>query len=100
MCVTDGGNTCGRMNTYILESERLTGPWRLAAYMKDFGEQAYFVNVPSKFMSADGRTAWLCYSANFATTWNGQQIKTNPPGSSYGLVLQEIRLLTQNKADP
>ncbi len=98
MCVTDGGNTCGRMNTYILESERLTGPWRLATYMKDFGQQAYFVNLPSKFISADGRAAWLCYSANFAA-WNGQAVNSNPPGSHYGLVLQEIRLLTQNGAD-
>ena len=66
MCVTDGGNTCARMNTYILESSRLTGPWRLVSYMKNFGEQSYFVNFPSKFISADGQSAWLCYSANFA----------------------------------
>ena len=39
--------------------------------MKDFGEQAYFVNFPSKFISSDGRTLWLCYSANFAPGWNG-----------------------------
>jgi hypothetical protein len=99
MCVTDGGETsCSRMNTYILESDRLTGPWRLATYMKNFGAQAYFVNIPFKFISADGRTAWLCYSANFAPNWNGQRIETNPPGSQYGLVLQEIRLLAQDDA--
>jgi hypothetical protein len=93
MCVTDGGNTCARMNTYILESSRLTGPWRLVVYMKNFGEQCYFANFPSKFISADGRTAWLCYSANFAADWNGEKIKSNPPGSHYGLVLQEVNLL-------
>jgi hypothetical protein len=93
MFVTDGGNTCARMNTYLLESDALTGPWRLAAYMKDFGQQAYFVNVPSKFISADGRTMWLLYSANFAPDWNGQKLDFNPPGGHYGLVLQKIELL-------
>jgi hypothetical protein len=93
MCVTDGGNTCARMNTYMLESSRLTGPWKLVVYMKHFGEQSYFANFPSKFISADGRTAWLCYSANFASDWNDESIKSNPPGSHYGLVLQEVKLL-------
>jgi hypothetical protein len=93
MFVTDGGNTCARMHTYVLESESLTGPWRLVTYMKNFGEQAYFVNLPSKFISPDGRTAWLCYSANFAPDWNGEKILSKPPGSRYGLVLQKIRLV-------
>jgi hypothetical protein len=93
MFVTDGGNTCARMNTYVLESSALTGPWRLVTYMKHFGEQSYFVNLPSKFISADGRSAWLCYSANFATDWNGERIRPNPPGSRYGLVFQKIRLV-------
>jgi hypothetical protein len=93
MFVTDGGNTCARMNTYALEADTLTGPWRLVTYMKSFGEQAYFVNLPSKFISADGRTAWLCYSGNFATDWNREKIQVNPPGTRYGLVLQKIRLL-------
>jgi hypothetical protein len=93
MVVTDGGNTCARMNTYVLESSALTGPWRLVTYMKHFGEQSYFVNLPSKFISTDGHAAWLCYSANFATDWNGERIRPNPPGSRYGLVLQKIRLV-------
>jgi hypothetical protein len=93
MFVTDGGNTCARMNTYLLESDAVTGPWRLVCYMKDFGEQAYFVNVPSKFISADGRTMWLLCSTNFADDWNGQKIGVNPPGGHYGLVLQKIELL-------
>lgn len=95
MCVTDGGNTCAKMNTYILESENITGPWKLITYMKDFGEQAYFVNIPSKFISKDGKTAWLLYSANFAPDWNGMKIKANPPGSHYGMVFQKIELLTK-----
>jgi hypothetical protein len=93
MCVTDGGNTCSKMSTYILESDAITGKWKLVSYMKNFGEQAYFVNVPSRFISKDGKTAWLLYSGNFATDWNGLKIMANPPGSHYGLVMQEIRFL-------
>lgn len=93
MIVTDGGNTASKMNTYVLESDRMTGGWKLVTYMKDFGEQAYFVNIPSKFISDDGRTMWLLYSGNFATDWNGNTIVENPPGSHYGLVMQKIELL-------
>jgi hypothetical protein len=92
MCVTDGGNTCAKMNTYILESDALTGEWKLVSYMKDFGEQAYFVNIPSKYISEDGKTMWLWYSGNFAVGWNGAKIETNPPGSHYGLVMQKIQI--------
>ena len=93
MCVTDGGNTCAKMNTFILESNSLTGDWKLITYLKDFGEQAYFVNIPSKFISRDGKTMWLLYSGNYATNWNGEKIIENPPGSHYGLVMQKIELI-------
>jgi hypothetical protein len=92
MCVTDGGNTCSKMNSYILESDQLTGEWKLVSYMKDFGEQAYFLNIPSKFISKDGLSMWLLYSGNFATNWNGEAIIENPPGSHYGCVFQKIEL--------
>jgi hypothetical protein len=93
MCVTDGWPTCAKMNSYILEADRIEGPWKLIVYMKEFGEQGYFLNIPTKFISSDGRTVWLCYSGNFAKGWNGVAINENPPGSHYGMVLQEMRLL-------
>jgi hypothetical protein len=93
MCVTDGGNTVSYFDTYLLESERITGPWKLVTYLKHFGEQAYFVNIPSKFINPDGRTFWLCYAANFSQGWNGVQFYSRPPGSRYGMCLQEMRLL-------
>jgi alpha-L-fucosidase len=93
MCVTDGTNTVWKFNTYILEADELTGPWRMAAYLKDFGEQAYFVNFPSKFIGADGRTLWICYAANFTNGWLGTSLKSDPPGSRYAMCLQEVRLL-------
>jgi len=93
MCVTDGWPTVAKMNSYILESEKITGPWKLVTYMKEFGEQGYFLNFPSKFISKDGLTLWLCYSGNFSQGWNNIRFKAKPPGSRYGLVLQEVRLL-------
>jgi hypothetical protein len=95
MCVTDGGNTAAKMNTYILESDSMTGDWKLVTYMKDFGEQAYFVNIPSKFISSDGEIFWLMYSGSFAPDWNGVIIEYNPPGSHYGMVMQKVELLSK-----
>ena len=93
MCVTDGWPTVAKMNSYILESDKITGPWKLVTYMKEFGEQGYFLNFPSNFISKDWHTLWLCYSGNFSQGWNNIRFKANPPGSRYGLVLQEVKLL-------
>jgi len=93
MCVTDGTTTVTRFNTYILESDRVTGPWKLVSYLKNFGEQAYFVNFPSKFVGGDGRSLWLCYAGNFSEGCDGIHFKSLPPGSRYGMCLQEVRLL-------
>jgi len=93
MCVTDGWPTVAKMNSYILESGKITGPWKLITYMKEFGEQGYFLNFPSKFISKDGLTLWLCYSGNFSQGWNNIRFKAIPAGSRYGLVLQEVKLL-------
>jgi hypothetical protein len=93
MVITDGGNTISRFNTFILESSQITGPWKLVTYMRNFGEQAYFVNFPSKFISKDGHTLWLSYSANFTNGYLHTNYKADPPGSGYWWTLQEVKLL-------
>ncbi|MES2219552.1 MAG: hypothetical protein V4587_01125 [Acidobacteriota bacterium] len=93
MAVTDGGNTIGKYNTYILESPQIAGPWRLVTYMRNFGEQGYFVNFPSKFISKDGRTLWMSYSANFTNGYLHHGMKPDPAGSGYWWTLQQVRLL-------
>jgi len=99
MCVTDGGTTVSRYNTYILEADEPAGPWKLAAYLKDFGEQAYFVNIPSKFIDKkDGRTMWLCYSANFSCGSMSQLYRSVPAGGGYRMCLQEFRLVGRDEA--
>ena len=76
-----------------MQAPDITGPWKLVSYMKDFGEQAYFVNFPSKFISRDGRTAWLSYSANFSNLFMGTHYATRPEGGGYWWTLQQVRLL-------
>ncbi|MGQ7868723.1 DUF4185 domain-containing protein [Sunxiuqinia sp. sy24] len=94
MCVTDGQTTLSRYNSYILESDKITGPWRMVSYMKDFGEMGYFLNIPSKFISKDGKTMWLCYSANWINIWQNRTIyQDDPKGSSYSMTLVEIKLI-------
>lgn len=56
MCVTDSWPTVAKMTSCIPEADDITGPWRMVAYLKDFGEQGYFLNFPSKFISTDGKT--------------------------------------------
>jgi hypothetical protein len=94
MCVTDGGTTTSMMNTYLLESDKFDGDWKIISYMKEFGTQAYFVNIPAKFISDDGLTMWLLYSGNHSTPENH---KVNPPGGHYGLCFQKIQLLNNTK---
>lgn len=94
MCVTDGQSTWSRYNSYILESNNITGPWRMVTYMKDFGEMAYFLNIPSKFISKDGKTMWLCYSTNWINVWQKREVyPADPKGSSYSMTLAEFKLL-------
>ena len=94
LCVSrpaDGFTSNGDFDTLILESKQITGPWAMVTYLKSFGPQAYFVNIPSKFISPNGRTFWLAYSANFSLDMDKDK-KPNPPGSGYALVLREAHL--------
>ncbi|TGV02965.1 DUF4185 domain-containing protein [Flavivirga rizhaonensis] len=104
MCITNGHKgitTRKKYDTYILESTNITGPWNMVTYMEDFGPQAYFVNIPSKFISENGKTMWLCYSANYMLEKkrnNKTFLKqTKPIGSAYSLCLQEIKLSVDGK---
>jgi len=73
----------------LLESEAMTGPWRLIHHLDDFGPNAYCLNIPSKFIAADGLTFWLLYSARWGVD---KQTPSNPPGSAYGACFCEVRL--------
>jgi len=93
MCVTDGWPGVADMNSYILEADEITGPYRLITFMAKFGRQGYFLTFPSKFIGADGRKAWLSYSANFHESYFANRTMADPSGSRYAWTLQEVRLL-------
>ena len=95
MCVTDGWPGVKDMNSYILEADEITGPFRLVTFMSRFGHQGYFLTFPSKFIGPDGRLAWLSYSANFHQSYFGNRTVADPMGSRYAWNLQEVRLLDQ-----
>ncbi len=88
--VTGTKTEFGEFDTYVVESNSMTGPWKLVHYWPSFGKQGYYPNLPSKFLSGDGRNAWMWYGANFSP-WDRDQ---DPPGSGYHLCEQRIRFLT------
>jgi hypothetical protein len=96
MCVTDGHTYSGKYNTYFLESSELTGPWRMVTYWGGFGEQAYFVHLPSKFIGTTiengSLKAWICYSSNFMGN------REDPPDSKYAMCLRQITITLPAKA--
>jgi hypothetical protein len=98
MCVTDGWPTIRAMDSYLLEADDVTGPWKMLAHLPDFGPQAYFLNFPSKFISEDGSRAWLCYSANFTST-AALPLQGNPEGSRYAMCLLELEFVP-TREDP
>lgn len=51
------------------------------------------MNIPSKFVSPEGRSAWLMYAANFTNGYLHTDYRSDPPGSRYGMCLQEIEFV-------
>jgi hypothetical protein len=94
--VTGGSTSFQNFDTYVLEAPALTGPWSLVAYLPSFGTQGYYPNLPSKFLSADGRTGWMWYGANFSPFDRA----SDPPGSGYHLCQQEVRFVLPSDLTP
>ena len=93
------GSMGGTFDTYILESDAITGPFRIVSYLQAFGPQAYFVNLPTFAMGdapADARgsgylDARLSYSSNFGL--RDKALAPQPKGSGYAWDLLPVRLL-------
>lgn len=72
-------------NTLIFwESDQMTGPYKIVHRMENLGPATYFPNIPAKFISSDGRRAWLVVTANH----NYQ--KPDPRQFRYALSMHEI----------
>ena len=82
------GKSADAADSMVFESPALTGPWRIVTYWPDFGPFAYFLNMPSKFIAAGGRSAWLLYSANWAT----KPLTGTPEGSVYSFSIHEVNV--------
>jgi len=78
------------------EADRITGPYRLVHYLRNWGPQTYFPNIPSKFISADGKTAWLVTSSNYATPGG----KADPDSCRYACSMHEIKFLKPGEPMP
>ncbi len=73
----------------ILSADEIDGDWKLVQYLDHFGPVGYFLNIPLKFISNDGKKMWLIYSAN----WMDKNMIGNPPGSYYSLSMHEVELV-------
>eukprot|EP00729_Bicosta_minor_P016197 gene16197-20681_t len=84
-------STVGPYDTYVLETPSLAdGPFSLVSYMPRFGQQAYFVSLPSMFFGPPGsKKAVLTFSANFMCKTGG--CEPNIWGATYGANLLPIR---------
>jgi len=104
------GAMAGDFDTYLLESERITGPYRMITYLRSFGPQAYFVNLVSRLLSEEVETdtdgqrfveGSMSYSANFGdlnhSTWPNPSNTTTADGG-YRWTLLRVRLLLAAKA--
>jgi len=87
----------GAFNAIILESDSIDGEYKVVQYLKCFSTVSYFLNIPSKFISEDGRTMWLSYSSNYAK--NDGDKKATLGSSLYAWNLTEIHLDGPNNAE-
>src|SRR5680860_89435 len=52
--------------TTFWESDNITGPYKIVHYMRDWGKQAYFPNIPAQLINEDGKSAWLTVACNYS----------------------------------
>jgi|GEM_PF-4779213 len=83
------GHAPRHYDTMFLESDSLTEGWSLIQYFESFGPTAYFVTIPTKFISEDGLRFWVIYSAN----WDDKNAEGDPKGSAYSMSLHEVELI-------
>ena len=64
-------------DTIILESDAIDSEYKVVQYLKGFAT-ASFLNIPSRFISEDGRTMWLSYSSKYHYKNNPQSTIGGP----------------------
>jgi hypothetical protein len=82
------GNSATEHRTIFMESDKITGPYKTIHYLTRWGPGSYFGNLPAKWISKDGKTAWLVIAAN---CWSEP---ANPKQCLYACSMHEIRFVT------
>jgi len=83
-----GGICADEHRTIFMESDKITGPYKVIRFMKNWGPGSYFGNIPAKWISKDGKTAWLVIAAN---CWGEPP---NPAQCTYACSMHEIQFVT------
>ncbi len=84
----------GGAELVIAESGSPWGPFSFVAASREFGpSNGYGAGFPSQWISPDGRTLWLKWSANFAGCAKGLDCS-----GVYGFNVAQVRLTTPPKA--
>jgi hypothetical protein len=87
----------GQYDTWIAEADALWGPWSLVTYWDAFADQAYYAQIPSKFVKPDGRFV-LFYSGGWPgpmplpREWSKKPTISNLPNAKYTLCVAEFQL--------
>jgi hypothetical protein len=84
------GDVAEEHRTIIMESDKITGPFKTIHYMTNWGPGSYFGNIPAKWISEDGKTAWLVIAAN---CWVEP---ANPQQCIYSCSMHEIKFVTSS----
>ena len=77
--------------TIFWEADAITGPYKIVHYMKDWGAQTYFPNIPSQFINDDGTSAWLTVASNYSV----QNI--NPHQNRYAASMHELTFVLKDE---
>jgi hypothetical protein len=80
--------------TSFWEADQITGPYKIVHYMRNWGQQAYFPNIPSQMINNDGKSAWMTVSCNYSV----QNI--DPHQCRYAASMHEIVFDVEGKELP
>jgi hypothetical protein len=84
--LSEAEDNLGYNVTSFWESDEITGPYAIVHYLRDWGPQAYFPNIPAQMINEDGRSAWLTIACNYGVP------VMNPHQCRYAASLHEIIL--------
>ncbi len=96
LCVGWFDGDSGSYDTWIVESDELTGPWNSIARLKGMGGgQPYFVCMPGKFIQPHSNKITLFYSANWRKERPGVSswVDSQGPSGTYSLCVAEFDLI-------